>query len=75
MSVGRNKCDGHRPPLQFLFAHDYFHFNFLKGKLIMNHAEQLESARVGHVRATNFYTHRFTNELRVRFGHFAVEEK
>ena len=58
-----------------LFCHDDFHLNFLKGKLIMNHAEQLESARVGHVRATNFYTHRFTNELRVRFGHFAVEEK
>ena len=33
--------------------HD-FHFNFLKGELIVNHPEQFESSRVGYVIAAEF---------------------
>src|SRR5205814_2121996 len=35
----------------------------------------LEYARVGHMRATNFNTRRFADKFRMRFGHFAVEQK
>jgi hypothetical protein len=58
-----------------MLGHDDFHFNLLKRELIMNHAEQLYCARVRHVRATNFNTRRFTDKVRVRFSHFAVEQK
>ena len=75
MSVGRNKCDGHRPPLQFLFAHDYFHFNFLKGELIVNHPEQFESSRVGYMIATDFNARVFLRELGMRLRQFTIEKK
>jgi len=34
-----------------IVPHGHFQLNFLKRQLIVNHAEQLERARVGHVRA------------------------
>ena len=42
---------------------------------LLGSAEQFQRASVGHLRATQFDSRRFPGEFRMRFRHFAVEQK
>ena len=67
--------DGRKPPLHLDFGHDDFHSYFLERELIVDHPEQLERARVGHLGATQLDPGRPSGEVRIRFRHFAIEQK
>jgi hypothetical protein len=41
----------------------------------MNQAEQFERAHIGHVRTAQFDPRWFTDKFRLRFRHFAIEQK
>src|SRR5882724_6208090 len=71
---GGGGYDGRRR-LHVGFGHDDFHSYFLERELIVYHAEQLECARVGHVGATQLDPGRSAGEVRIRFRHFAIEQK
>ncbi len=64
-----------RPSLHAPTFHDHFHFNFLKGELIVNHPEQFESSRVGYMIATNFNARVFLRELGMRLRQFTIQKK
>jgi hypothetical protein len=59
----------------FVIPDNHFQFYFLKGELIVNKSEQLQSARIGHVRATQLNPRPLADKLRVRLRHFAIEQK
>src|SRR6266571_657950 len=58
-----------------IVPHHHFELNFLKCQLIVNEAEQLQRARIGHVRAMQLNSRQFAGELRMIGCHFAVEQK
>ena len=61
--------------MRFRHFHHDFQLDFLKRQLIMNVTEQFERSRIGHVRTTQFDSCWFTGKFRMRFRHFAIEQK
>jgi len=57
------------------FFYDHFHFDVLKRELFVDHPQELESASIRHLRTTHFDPRLFTGKLRMRFGHFAIEQE
>jgi hypothetical protein len=55
--------------------HDDLESYFLERELIVDCAEQLECASIGHARATQLNPRRFAGELRMRLSHFAIEQQ
>lgn len=56
-------------------SHHHFHLNILKLELIVDHAEQLESAPIRHVGTADFDTRTFTCQFRMCLSHLAIEQK
>src|SRR5207248_5189410 len=58
-----------------IISYNDFQLNFLKRQLIMDVTEQFKCVCVGHVRTTQFDSCWFTGKCRMRFRHFAIEQK
>ena len=54
---------------------DHFQTNVLEFDLIVNRIQKIERFLVGHLRATQLDSRWFTDEFRMRVGHFPIEQE
>ncbi len=54
---------------------DHFHANLLQRELIVDRVKQIEGTAFRHLRATQLDPRILPGQLRMRFGHFAIEQK
>ena len=54
---------------------DHFHANLLQRELIVDRVQQIEGTTFWHLRATELDPRILPGQLRMRFGHFAIEQK